>query len=817
MSVNCKYVEILVFLIQILTFSGSCGFHLCNVDEVTKFVNSLIVEFEKDYSNERFHSVILPPISPVGKTQAEFLLPKVLLWSPKEQYNCHINCPVHNTPMKPWQWTSDLSGKKGKRPRLIYDLFGNIILVQRLYICIRGRKTHKVTATSPDLMSTLPAWLQNTFPIRLFQRSGCSKKLLEYVTSAVTQGVNFLKISENIACLNHGEHTKLGLTYNNAREDDSTPREPYDFNDFYTNDIFAFPSNDQLMNIILSQYQLDKDNYISEMQKVTGKAISCDHTFKVSRNIGVVTEGSEDRFLKQFSNLYIVLNEHGEICDWRLTKTTAFDEIEDLLIDLRDRLSLQEQGIETICIDDCCKNRQKYEGIFPNCKVKLDIFHACQRVIRCLPNKHILKSQFAKEFGLIFREKDDLGEQRLKNTPNECTIEQNLDSLLKKWKSFPGTCLTEDSLKQIEALRAHIRKGCVSDIPPGFGTEKNEQLHRLLSRSLLSGATRINIELAVALLTILFYYHSKRVTSNRKHSCNAKIQCVPPVERHANLSTDNEPTTWAPFKVREKEEGPIEPRVCREFDTESFATIDDVCSEKVAEGILKAAQGIYDIISSLTEDVLDRSFNADDLLLLNNIPTGLTMRYTEEIEDENDECDPTVVEHVQSLSRNLGGFNLTTDPVPKDGDCAFRSIARMLSSVCDPQQPEISTYLNSIGLCKSEDQDTITLRNLFVDEILKCDEEILAFFPEQSKEEITTKALQFRRQGVFDTAIGDLVMRVCAQLLRLPVMVVTSLNSLPCVPFIPTNPLSSRPIYVAFHYYGAGHYDSTRSLGNTSL
>jgi len=52
-------------------------------------------------------------------------------------------------------------------------------------------------------------------------------------------------------------------------------------------------------------------------------------------------------------------------------------------------------------------------------------------VIRCLPNKHVLKSQFAKEFGLIFREKDDLDEQRLKNTPNERTIEENLDGLLK--------------------------------------------------------------------------------------------------------------------------------------------------------------------------------------------------------------------------------------------------------------------------------------------------------------------------------------------------------------------------------------------------
>lgn len=193
----------------------------------------------------------------------------------------------------------------------------------------------------------------------------------------------------------------------------------------------------------------------------------------------------------------------------------------------------------------------------------------------------------------------------------------------------------------------------------------------------------------------------------------------------------------------------------------------------MAEGILKAAEGIYEIISTFKENVFNRSFNADDLLLLNNMPTGLTMCYTEEIEDEDDQCDPTVIEHVQALSRNLGGFNLTTNAVPKDGDCAFRSLARMLSSVCDPQQPEISTHLNSIGLCKSEDEDTITMRNLFVDEILKCDDEILAFFPEQSKEEITTKALQFRRQGMFDSAIGDLVMRVCAQLLRLPIMVVT--------------------------------------------
>lgn len=425
---------------------------------------------------------------------------------------------------------------------------------------------------------------------------------------------------------------------------------------------------------------------------------------------------------------------------------------------------------------------------------------------------------------MIFRENGDLGEQRLRSTPCESTIEKNLNGFLKRWKSTSNTCLTEESLKQIDAIRVHIKKGCLSGIPPGFGTEKNEQLHRLLNRSLLSGATRITIELAVALLSVLFYYHSKRVASNRKYSCSSKIQCVPPIRRHSLSTADVDPTKWSPFKTQMAQEGPTEPifsydrQESTEVNSESIVvphTIEDVCSENVAESILKAALNNYEIIKKFSEYNCNRSLNADDLLLLTNIPAGLTMYHTEDIENEEDIFDPTVEEHTQALSRNLGGFNLTTDAVPKDGDCAFRSIARMLRSTCsNPEQSELLNHLRSIGLYQSENEDTVTMRNLFVDEVLKFDEDILAFFTDQNKEALETKALEFRRQGAFDTAIGDVVMRVCAQLLRVPIMVVTSLNSLPCVPFIPSNPLSSKPIFVAYHYYGAGHYDATTPLGN---
>lgn len=333
MGISATWFVMVLRLVQLCY-----GFNFDNKKEVENYLKEIIENFEKDPMNTRFQSVLLPPTIFSGKRQEEVLLPKVLLWSPQEQFNCKIVCPVHKSPLRPWQWHKDLTNKKGKRPRMVYDLFGNILLVQRIYSCILGRKVHKIQAATPDLMHILPSSIQVSFPIHLFQRSGCTKQLMHYVVNAIRQGVNFLKISEGIASLNHEEHTRIGSAFDAAREEGLTAPPPFNFDDFYTNDIFSFPSNDQLMSMFLQQFKLNRNTYIREMQTITGKSISCDHTFKVSRNIGVVREGEEERFLKQFPNLYIVLNENGQILDWRLTKSTAFDEVQDVMIKLKERL-----------------------------------------------------------------------------------------------------------------------------------------------------------------------------------------------------------------------------------------------------------------------------------------------------------------------------------------------------------------------------------------------------------------------------------------------------------------------------------------------
>ena len=163
-------------------------------------------------------------------------------------------------------------------------------------------------------------------------------------------------------------------------------------------------------------------------------------------------------------------------------------------------------------------------------------------------------------------------------------------------------------------------------------------------------------------------------------------------------------------------------------------TISDVCSEVVSESILKAAIGNDEALTTFSRCNCNKSLSVSDLTLLTNIPAGLTMFDAQDSENEGDESDPTIAEHDRSLSRNLAGFNLKVDKVARDGDCAFRGVARMLRPICNPEQPEILNHLKSVGLCKSEDEDTITMRQLFVEEIMKYDEEPLAFFPNQDRE-----------------------------------------------------------------------------------
>ena len=105
----------------------------------------------------------------------------------------------------------------------------------------------------------------------------------------------------------------------------------------------------------------------------------------------------------------------------------------------------------------------------------------------------------------------DQGPKREMATPDSEIMLKNLDEFTKKWKDaeFKDWHIINDNVMDaLDYIRVHISKGCLSGIPPGCGTNRNENLHKIINP--FFSRCRIGIPLALALLTILFHRHSKR-------------------------------------------------------------------------------------------------------------------------------------------------------------------------------------------------------------------------------------------------------------------------------------------------------------------
>ena len=164
-----------------------------------------------------------------------------------------------------------------------------------------------------------------------------------------------------------------------------------------------------------------------EMEKIVANGyLSTDHTFKVSKCIGIYRT-ADNAFVKQFENLFIILNEDREIVGWRLTKSTGHDQIKDLLEGVCHRLNTAKATLQYIIVDKCCGSGGEanfYKTIFGNdVDIKLDIFHAVQRVVQRFPQKHTNEGlAFGREFGQIFRKDGDENKEHTEDTPSPLVI-----------------------------------------------------------------------------------------------------------------------------------------------------------------------------------------------------------------------------------------------------------------------------------------------------------------------------------------------------------------------------------------------------------
>jgi hypothetical protein len=374
-----------------------------------------------------------------------------------------------------------------------------VLLVSATYVC---ENNHRLLAHDESILKHFPE--RRMIPFELQHRAGFTLNFLDTCTALVTHGLNFYNIESFIIERRWEafERQKHLLSLHERIRGGSRK--------FWASQFSNIPSNDLISQCFLSRFLLNEKVYIREMVEIpSGESISFDHTFKVAANIGYNRE--DGNWIHQYDSLFLVMSEQGKVVTWQLTKGTAFAQVETLLQDLKMR---SHDTIKTVYIDDCCRLRGKIKSVFgSDVTVKLDVFHAVQRVTRTLVKRHSQMKDCLKDLQLVFRKDGDSGDKRLEDTPTPEVILSKLNRFMSKWSGIQDSIgmqlFSPETVKATERLKHHITCGCLSDIPPGGGTNRNERIHHHING--LFNKSRIGIMLAYALLTVVLNSYNSSI------------------------------------------------------------------------------------------------------------------------------------------------------------------------------------------------------------------------------------------------------------------------------------------------------------------
>lgn len=437
-------------------------------------------------------SVIIPPPLPHDQLRTEattttvllsnlpqLVLPYAMLWNPLLQLLptrvgtgrpvCIIDTCVGSLELKCWK----VGQTNSLQPRILHTFEHTVLLVSAVFLCSFG---HEVCSTDPRLLEQFcPAHI----PFVLLHRTGFVKQFFQSTMSLIQHGMTFASVERFISDRRH----QFTMQITNQIEE-LIPSDSFLHNQIAELITKPIPSNDVLCKCFVVEFLLNREGYNLHMSSLqVEKYISIDHTFKVASNIGYVR--ADGKWITLHNSVFIVTNENGQVISWVFTKSTSLDEVASQLKSVKDLRSQSWLPPYTILVDNCCSQRQKLKQIFgDSAVVKLDIFHAVQHIVRKIPKRHPFFFECVNDLKLVFRSPTDIGKQRTQSTPPSSIILQQLNDFVRKWKpcKYNGwQIITDLAMKEINGLLLHIQKGCLSDINPGVGTNRNEVLHKRIN------------------------------------------------------------------------------------------------------------------------------------------------------------------------------------------------------------------------------------------------------------------------------------------------------------------------------------------------
>ena len=217
------------------------------------------------------------------------------------------------------------------------------------------------------------------------------------------------------------------------------------------------------------------------------------------------------------------------------------------------------------------------KGFFGLIPIKLDLFHAVQRIASKIKKRHPLRRKCLDSFRLVFRQSGDIEKERKQPTPSRQVMQENLARFRENWTNVElsgDKVLSDKAHKELDKLKVHIEKGCLENIPTKAGTSRQESMHKSLRKSVEK--RRVGVKVAVASIGTCLYRWNERRLSDKIGSST-----VPPVTHYLDSIDIHEAqevfgTGELQTKCSEEElEDSPEPGPCFESDSNSSSSEDE--------------------------------------------------------------------------------------------------------------------------------------------------------------------------------------------------------------------------------------------------
>lgn len=754
--------------------------------------------------------------------------PGIIIWDPLIQYfHGSLPCPDCGQILKPRCW-KDGKDWKHNSPRRLADLEHYVLLVSRVYAC---RNDHRIISHDPQILKRFEQ--VELIPFLLLHKYGITRRLYRLIIVHTASGMRYGDVEALLTEMWRSYHSEVRIrasTILGMRT--SEDKASNDASHTTIPQVSQLNPNRKLIRqCFVYDYCTKEELYNARMASFTGSWLSSDHTFKVASNVGIWQNG---QWIRQFDSLFSVMNEDGIVLAWQLTRGTGFARVKTLLIGIMNRLAKSGITLEGFSTDNCCAWRLLLQGVFGIIPVKLDLFHAVQRIASKIKKRHPLRRQCLDSFRLVFRMPGDIGKERKKSTPSRSVMLTNLDRFVENWENLEVAgekVLSKNARDSLYKLRAHIEKGCLEGIPPKAGTSRQESMHKSLRKGVEK--RRIGVKAAVASIgTCLYRWNEKRM-SEKVGSCHSAVPA--PVNKYQDLSVNQEevfgtgvfqnPNSLSDDDLEDGTEVNArqnDSTADSSSEEEDYGTDDDnnvmITKEDTYHRVLEYAMYMKSLAQDLQAkcDAPTMKVNVTQCVGRSLLLFSSRSRYSR---PDAEECD-------ERLTSVLNAFEFQQLPMPGDGDCFLHCISITLSCFLTRNQENsnLITYLKSIGIStEMSNEDKINvLRQLIVQEFTGPNRHLYEpFMITSTTDSYDTEAQKFLQQGHYDSELGNCVPLAMSNILQIPLVIFTSMENYPITQVIPrTRVLSEVPIYLAYNHGDSGHYnlvvEVTRTQSNSA-